>query len=85
MCFLDLIVSSNSFIHGENYLALLIQCYFTPEILESGNAQLSLEFFLLIIFLVISFFLAGNAFEHSCLNASLNVLRWGQPSSLVKR
>lgn len=53
MYFLDLFMSS--FIHRKNFLALVIQCYFTPKILESGNAQLSFEFFLFIIFLV-SFF-----------------------------
>lgn len=39
MYFLHLFMYSNSFIHRENFLALLIQCYFTPKILGSGNAQ----------------------------------------------
>lgn len=39
MYFLHLFVYSNSFIHRENFLALLIQCCFAPKILESGNSQ----------------------------------------------
>lgn len=39
MYFLDLFMSSSSFIYRENFFSLLILCYFTPKILESGNAQ----------------------------------------------
>lgn len=53
--FLYLFMSCNSFIHRDN-LALLIQRYFTPKILESGNAQLSFEFCYLSDDLMIFFF-----------------------------
>lgn len=82
--FLHLFMSCNSFIHRDN-LALLIQRYFTPKILESGNAQLSFEFCYLSDDLMIFFFLAGNTLEHFCLNVSICVLQSRQPSSLVRR
>lgn len=71
MYLFDLFMSFNSFIHREKLFALLIQCYFTPKMLESGNTQLSFEFYYLSGDF---FFLARNTSEHFCLNVSIHVL-----------